>query len=140
MSDSQALAWLERLRTASAEQRTRELQELLRLNPEMHGQVVQLLTCAERTRECGVPMQAMRDSTEPPRVCVPLALGVGESVAGYRLLRATGPTTALLGLEWDRALNRRTLVAPSLNVLIGEVGGIAALATVAVSIGAGAVR
>ena len=59
---------------------------------------------------------------------------------GYRLLRATGPTTALLGLEWDRALNRRTLVAPSLNVLIGEVGGIAALATVAVSIGAGAVR
>src|SRR5688572_6823992 len=90
VGDSQALAWLERLRTASAEQRTRELQELLQLNPEMHGQVVQLLACAERTRECGVPMQAMHDSTEAPRVCVPLALGVGESVAGYCLLRELG--------------------------------------------------
>jgi serine/threonine protein kinase/tetratricopeptide (TPR) repeat protein len=90
VGDSQALAWLERLRTAGAEQRTRELQELLQLYPEMHGQVVQLLACAERTRECGVPMQAMRDSTEAPRVCVPLALGVGESVAGYCLLRELG--------------------------------------------------
>jgi eukaryotic-like serine/threonine-protein kinase len=90
VGDSQALAWLERLRTASAEQRTRELQELLQLNPEMHGRVVRLLACAERTREFGVPTHGMGDSIEAPRVCAPLALGFGESVAGYRLLRELG--------------------------------------------------
>ena len=90
MGDSQALAWLERLRTASAEQRPRELQELLQLNPDLHGQVVRLLARAERTRECGVPMQGMGDSIEAPRACAPLALGFGESVAGYRLLRELG--------------------------------------------------
>jgi serine/threonine protein kinase/tetratricopeptide (TPR) repeat protein len=90
VGDSQALAWLERLRTAGAEQSIRELQELLRLDPELHGQVVRLLASAERTFERGVPTQGMADSIEAPKVCTPLALGFGESVAGYRLLRELG--------------------------------------------------
>ena len=90
VGDSQALAWLERLRTSSAEMRTRELQELFQLDPELHGQVARLLAGAERTRAFGEPTQGTGNGIEAQRASTPLALGPGESVAGYRLLRELG--------------------------------------------------
>jgi serine/threonine protein kinase/tetratricopeptide (TPR) repeat protein len=90
LSDAQALAWLDRLLDSDVTERQLQLHQLSSEDPVLHARLLRLLAAALALDGSQVLALPVVESLRAARESATLTFGVGQSFAGYRLLRELG--------------------------------------------------